>query len=608
MQYNKGKWHRGPDALSRNPVSALASLQYMEVFSGAHECYADHILDEQTFNGPECATAHLNSSHFQSSDVSVISLDNLREKTCQDTTLQHLTSVINRGFPTTHSVTPNSIQQYFPVRDDLWLDNGIVMFKNRLVIPLALRQQVLHSLHAAHQGVEGMRKRASVSVYWPGLNSDIRKTRTDCSTCNEIAPSQPREPLVLTPHAEYPFQHVCADYFSISGHHYLSLVDRFSGWPIIFHYPRTHPTSSMLIRNLRSVFSTYGTPELLISDEGPQFTSQELKRFLHTWKVATRVSSAGYPQSNGRAELSVKTAKRILEDNMASDGSLNTDRACRALLQYRNTPLQHSGISPSQILFHRHLRDCIPTKAVLLRPHPSWIDAANQREQAYYRRNQKLMEEYNRTVHTLPPIDVGSTILIHDGSGRRRWNRVGTVVDTNARRYTIRMHGSGRIVTRNRRFLKKTHPIPDDGMLMQTNNELTTQAPTGSHHSPASRIPLTTSQFLGPTSTTLASSSRPIPPIDQEHTTTTLSSQLSSLPNTTDHHPQATAPSPTIPNMLKCLLPHNRPGLKESFLVMQRSWFCQILLAIIIDVTVTFRYWVTQTVMIWIGLMLIAPC
>ena len=248
-----------------------------------------------------------------------------------------------------------------------------------------------------------MRQRAADSVYWPGLNSDLRKIRSKCSTCNEIAPSQSKEPLILLPQPNYPFEQICADYMSLSGHNYLSVVDRYSGWPIIYHYPHGHPTSAVLISNLRSIFATYGTPKMLFSDGGPQFKAIELNNFLTTWGVQHEMSSAGYPQSNGRAELAVKTAKRILEDNIASDGSLNCDRACRALLQYRNTPLQNFGLSPAQILFHRQLHDCIPTSDSHLKPHSSWLKAAADRERAFYQRNQRLISEYNRNCSCSSP-------------------------------------------------------------------------------------------------------------------------------------------------------------------------------------------------------------
>ena len=75
--------------------------------------------------------------------------------------------------------------------------------------------------------------------------------------------------------------------------------------------------------------------------------------FLNGWGVKHRLSSAEYLQSNGRAEVAVKNAKRKIYGNAKSDRSLNHDATARALSQYRNTPLQDCKLSPAQILFHR---------------------------------------------------------------------------------------------------------------------------------------------------------------------------------------------------------------------------------------------------------------
>ena len=90
------------------------------------------------------------------------------------------------------------------------------------------------------------------------------------------------------------------------------------------------------------------------TDGGPQFTAEEFTTFLDNWGIKHRLSSVGYPQSNGRAELGVKTAKRIILQNTAPDGSLDTDKAVKALLQHRNTPIPELGLSPAQIPLRGH--------------------------------------------------------------------------------------------------------------------------------------------------------------------------------------------------------------------------------------------------------------
>ena len=91
----------------------------------------------------------------------------------------------------------------------------------------------------------------------------------------------------------------------------------------------------------------------------PEFTAGITQDFLRVWGVRHRVSSAYFPQSNGRAEVAVKTAKRLLMSNTGPTGSLDHDRFLRAMLQLRNTPDPDCNVSPAQILFGRPLRDTL---------------------------------------------------------------------------------------------------------------------------------------------------------------------------------------------------------------------------------------------------------
>ena len=91
--------------------------------------------------------------------------------------------------------------------------------------------------------------------------------RYTCHTCNEIAPQQQKEPLILTPLPQYPFQQIFTDYFEITAHHYLSVVDRFSGWLNIYHYPPHKAIADTPINTCQTIFISYGIPEEM-STEG----------------------------------------------------------------------------------------------------------------------------------------------------------------------------------------------------------------------------------------------------------------------------------------------------------------------------------------------------
>ena len=85
----------------------------------------------------------------------------------------------------------DEIKHYFKFRHDLHILDGVICYKDRIVIPDALRSKILDIIHGAHQGVSGMVNRVEETVFWPGITTDIIKTRGKCMTCTRNAPSQP---------------------------------------------------------------------------------------------------------------------------------------------------------------------------------------------------------------------------------------------------------------------------------------------------------------------------------------------------------------------------------------------------------------------------------
>ena len=106
-------------------------------------------------------------------------------------------------------------------------------------------------------------------------------------------------------------------------------------------------------------FGRFGVPKELSSDGGPEFTAKETQEFLNGWGVKHRRSAAYFPQSNGRAEVAVKSAKRALRGKVDVDGTLNTDKMVKALLAIRNTPHPGCKKSPAEMVFNRKLPSCM---------------------------------------------------------------------------------------------------------------------------------------------------------------------------------------------------------------------------------------------------------
>lgn len=143
------------------------------------------------------------------------------------------------------------------------------------------------------------------------------------------------------------------------GRMFLILVDAHSKWMEV--KPVSSATSAVTIEQLRSIFATHGLPEMLVSDNGSVFTSEEFKAFTKNNGIRHVTSAPYHPASNGLAERAVQTFKESMKK--FSDGSIST-RVSRFLFAYRNTPHTTTGSSPAELLFSRRPR----TRLDLIRP------------------------------------------------------------------------------------------------------------------------------------------------------------------------------------------------------------------------------------------------
>ena len=162
------------------------------------------------------------------------------------------------------------------------LDDDLIVFGCRLLVPSKMRQQVLHQLHESHQGSVRTKPRARIVVYWPGIDNDIDNTILGCKQCQENLPSNPQEPIIIKPRPSRPFQEIAVDFCSYAANDFLILVDCYSDWPDIVHMGH-NTTTPRLITALLNAFCRSGAPDIVWSDQGPQFTSKMFQDFSKAW-------------------------------------------------------------------------------------------------------------------------------------------------------------------------------------------------------------------------------------------------------------------------------------------------------------------------------------
>ena len=173
------------------------------------------------------------SSASSALSTMAVTWERVKLATTSNGDMTRLIDIIDHGFPNSRYELPPALQEYYQFREQLYTVDGVILYKNRIVIPPSLRQHVLTVLHSAHQGVTSMTARAESTVFWPGITPAIIALGDTCNHCNRMAPSQPSAPPSPTVLPAYPFQCVCADFFHHKGVNYLVIVDRYSNWPIV---------------------------------------------------------------------------------------------------------------------------------------------------------------------------------------------------------------------------------------------------------------------------------------------------------------------------------------------------------------------------------------
>ena len=240
VTYNPGKWHRAADAVSRKPSEVYA---VMTVTDDRMES-----VEKQNRTKMEAHLAFVLALMETTTSTTMADIAK-----CVDEEYQLVCQHVATGFPANRNLMDPRVRNFWSVRNRLSLTGSILIMDDRLVIPKALRRRIVNNLHSAHQGITSMLNRASQSLYWPGMVADIRNRRLNCERCNELASSQPKEPIILTDPPVYPFQKICADYFSLGQHSYLTVVDRFTSWIMVYHFA-DQATADELISVCRGIF------------------------------------------------------------------------------------------------------------------------------------------------------------------------------------------------------------------------------------------------------------------------------------------------------------------------------------------------------------------
>ena len=313
---------------------------------------ADSLIPDQEMSAFVC-------SIVDALPVSDIELKQIIEAQEEDEVCKQIRQYCLEGWPDKHRILI-SIKPYWSERGEITINQRVILKSMRILIPSAMRLEVLDKIHQGHQGITKCRERAKHAVWWPGLSRQIKDMVSSCRVCATHKINQP-EPLCPTVFPEIPWQVMGTDLNYSQSVDYLLVADYFSRY-VEVAVLRNDKTASEIIRALIAIFARNGIPEKVHSDNGPPYDSQEYSHFAREWGFQIAPSSPRYAQSNGDAERAVQTVKNILKKEKDKEF---------ALLAYRSTPLSN-GYSPVELVMGRRLHNTVPMFQSQLTP--DWPD------------------------------------------------------------------------------------------------------------------------------------------------------------------------------------------------------------------------------------------
>lgn len=334
IRHKKGKEHSNADCLSRLPLPDC---------EGEDELFGDLKIAFLDFEGPE----------------KVVSAEDLKSETAKDAELEAVKQTILHGRP--KHVLGDEFLPFKRRWESLTVNNGVVLFAERAVVPKSLRAKVTKQLHHNHFGEARMKSAARGLVWWPSMDEDLKREAKSCVECLSANNAPARLPTLPWSKPLAPWSRVHLDYGETQrGHSFLIAVDAATGW---LEAEQTRGMSGAeTVQICRKLCRRLGICDAFVCDNGPAFRGADFQEFCANNQIKVIFAPPYSPATNDLAERSVQTVKKFLKKTAVQDWDAKLDSF---ILGYNSTPNPDSLTSPAEKMMGRRL------KTMLSKLHPA---------------------------------------------------------------------------------------------------------------------------------------------------------------------------------------------------------------------------------------------
>uniref|UniRef100_A0A915HUV0 RNA-directed DNA polymerase n=1 Tax=Romanomermis culicivorax TaxID=13658 RepID=A0A915HUV0_ROMCU len=250
---------------------------------------------------------------------------------------------------------------YYIVRNNLAVDQGLLLKAYRIVAPSKLCRQLINKGHEGHPGIVRAKIKLCETYWWPSIAADIEERIRHCQGCQDSAKSNPRSriPTDPLPLLKAPWEKIVIDFtgpFSMAPYQNrfaILVIDYLSSFPKVGLCP--NHTAERTIEFLTELFTCYGNLAVLVSDNRPIYGSDAFTEFLSKRNIQHHATPVYHPQSNGKVEV-FNPSLKFHAQAMATSNTPFAAAITELLARFRVERPYPETLSPAEIMFNQCAR------------------------------------------------------------------------------------------------------------------------------------------------------------------------------------------------------------------------------------------------------------
>ena len=358
------------------------------------------------------ADAYVNMVTFNAIPKS-ISLEEIQKASQTDMVIQACMTAVTTGnwHHARQQIAPPNQQEfdsYFHIREELTVnaEYGILLRDHRIAIPRELRQRTINIAHEGHQGIVKTKQLLREKVWFPKIDQMVETTVEKCIPCQISTPERStKEPIKMTELPKSPWEQVSIDFKELpTGDYLLVVVDDYSRYPEIDIVSSTSAKS--VIPKLDRIFATFGSPQVVRTDNGPPFNSSDFASFALYIGFHHRKITPLWPQANGEVERMMRNLKKVYR-TATTENQPWKQAVYTYLRNYRATPHSTTGVAPATLLFQYGYRTRLPEISHKTSSHDKDVRPKDKKEKDRMKRNAEQSRSLRKT-----KFKIGDIVLV----------------------------------------------------------------------------------------------------------------------------------------------------------------------------------------------------